>query len=486
MRRGTDTAARATRTRLLRLGVGIALACAGCAHFPVNPPLERWEPHAANSVASERHGELLLIVAFSGGGTRAAAFGYGVLEELRDTLVEIGGERVRLVDEIDVVSAVSGGSFVAAYYGLHGDATFEEFGPRFLRRNVGMDLVLRLLNPINWVRMASPRFSRSDLAAEYYDAQIFDGATFAEMQKTFVVINASDMVRGSRFSFRQGEFDYLCSDLAKFPVARAVAASAALPGPFTPIVLMNHAGSCGFEEPAWIGETLAAREPSRRRLRQAQVLRSYLERRSPYVPLLDGGIVDNLGLRFTFERAIEEGGLAELLAASGREQTREIVLIVVNAETEGDIRERQGWIGAGITSLVGIISGIQIRSFNFETIELVSTSFRSWARALGRERGTPIGFHLVDLRFGDVRDPEERRFLGNLPTSLTLDDASIDRVRAAARELLKSSPAFAEVVRALQALPAREPPTPRAVGPPTAEAAPATGPLDDRHPAAPR
>lgn len=484
IRRGIDTTVESARSRLLRLGVGLALACAGCAHFPVNAPLEQWKPHGPTAIpANDRHGELLLIVAFSGGGTRAAAFGYGVLEELRDTLVEIGDERVRLVDEIDVVSAVSGGSFVAAYYGLRGDDTFRDFEPRFLRRNVGLDLVFRMLNPVNWVRMASPRFSRSDVAAEYYDAQLFDGATYADMQKTVVVINASDMVRGSRFSFRQGEFDYLCSDLSKFPVARAVAASAALPGPFTPIVLMNHAGTCGFEEPAWIAETLAAREPSRRRLRQAQILHSYLERRSPYVPLLDGGIVDNLGLRFTFERVIEEGGLAELLAASGREKTREIVLIVVNAETEGDIRERQGWIGAGLTSLLGIISGIQIRSFNFETIELVSTSFREWARALSTERDAPIGFHLVDLRFGDVRDPEERRFLVNLPTSFALDDASIGRVRAAARELLESSPAFAEVVQALERLPVR---SPRSDAQPSAAPAPRSGPLDDRHPAAPR
>jgi NTE family protein len=426
----------------------------------VNPPLARWNPNPTpRAPIAGQHDELLLILAFSGGGTRAAAFGYGVLEELRDTVVELGGQEARLVDEIDLVSGVSGGSFVASYFGLHGDATFADFESRFLRRNVQRDLVLAFLNPINWVRMASPRFSRSDLAAKYYANRIFGDATFGDLKHADVVINASDMVRGSRFSFRQAEFDFLCSDLGRFPVARAVAASAALPGPFAPIVLVNHAGTCGFEEPAWIAETLAQQEPSRRRMRQAQILRSYLERRSPYVFLLDGGISDNLGLRFSFERVIEEGGLGQTLERSGREGTREIVVIVVNAETEGDIRERSGWIGPGLTSLFGIISGIQIRSFNFETIELVNTSFRDWAAQLGVERGVPIGFHLVDLRFGDVEDPDERRFLSNLPTSLALDDASIDRVRAAAVGLLRKSPAFADVLRSLRALPAR--PTPR-------------------------
>lgn len=430
----------------------------GCAHFPVNPPLAEWNPNPpTRPPIAGQHDELLLILAFSGGGTRAAAFGYGVLEGLRDTVVEFDGQQARLVDEIDVVSGVSGGSFVAAYYGLHGEATFEDFDARFLRRNVQRDLVLKFLNPINWVRMASPRFSRSDLAAEYYADRIFGDATFSDLQHADVVINASDMVRGSRFSFRQAEFDFLCADLGRFPVARAVAASAALPGPFAPIVLVNHAGTCGFEEPAWIAETLAEDEPSRRRLRQAQILRSYLERRNSYVHLLDGGISDNLGLRFSFERVIEEGGLGKMLARTGREGTREIVVIVVNAETEGDIRERSGWIGAGVTSLLGIISGIQIRSFNFETIELVNGSFRDWATKLGAERGVPIGFQLIDLRFGDIHDPDERRFLANLPTNFALDDASIDRVRAAASELLRTSPAFAEVLRRLRALPARPP-----------------------------
>src|SRR5690606_36312262 len=144
-----------------------------------------------------------------------------------------GAER-RLLDEVDFVSGVSGGSFPAAWYGLHGDGIFTDFEPRFLRRDVQRDLVLSLLNPINWFRLGSPLFARSDLAADYYDRELFDGATFADLAGgpgVEVVINATDMVRGSRFSFRQPELDYLCADLAPIPIGRAVAASAAFPGP---------------------------------------------------------------------------------------------------------------------------------------------------------------------------------------------------------------------------------------------------------------
>ncbi len=67
----------------------------------------------------------LIIVAFSGGGTRAAAFSYGVLEFLRRTeVVDSKGRKVRLLDEVDVITGVSGGSFTALAYGLYGDKLF--------------------------------------------------------------------------------------------------------------------------------------------------------------------------------------------------------------------------------------------------------------------------------------------------------------------------------------------------------------------------
>ena len=72
----------------------------------------------ASGRKGQRSSEMGLAVAFSGGGTRAAAFSYGVLEKLRDTWLVINGEETRLLDEIDVISSVSGGSFTAAYYGL--------------------------------------------------------------------------------------------------------------------------------------------------------------------------------------------------------------------------------------------------------------------------------------------------------------------------------------------------------------------------------
>jgi NTE family protein len=152
-------------------------AAAGCSHFghyPVNAPLEKFTPgygYIAQNMGPEGNSEeLLLVLSFSGGGTRAAAFSYGVLEELRATEVAFDGKKRRLLDEVDMISGVSGGSFTAAYLGLFGERIFEDYESRFLKKNIQGEFTSSIfLNPVNWFRLSSPLFDRSDLAAEYYD-----------------------------------------------------------------------------------------------------------------------------------------------------------------------------------------------------------------------------------------------------------------------------------------------------------------------------
>ena len=102
--------------------------------------------------------KLFVVVTFSGGGKRAAAFSYGVLEALRDIQVTTpDGERHTLLDEIDLISAVSGGAFTAAYYALNGHETFESYAPRFLNHDTEKDLWHKVLAPVNWGRLANSR-----------------------------------------------------------------------------------------------------------------------------------------------------------------------------------------------------------------------------------------------------------------------------------------------------------------------------------------
>jgi len=166
-----------------------------------------------------------LALAFSGGGTRAAALSYGVLLELRDTTISIAGKPLRLLDEVDTISSVSGGSFTAAYFGLYGDRIFEDFEERFLKRNVERDLLLRILQPQNLIRLIFPFFDRSELVIQYYDEQIFDGARFADLAEAhgpMIQINSTDLTGGGKFTFVQSQFDLLCSDLSALKIARNV------------------------------------------------------------------------------------------------------------------------------------------------------------------------------------------------------------------------------------------------------------------------
>ncbi len=185
--------------------VSVAFLAMGCAHYAFNKPLKQVDPstgYRGKYMGTPGNSkELVLYLTFSGGGTRAAAFAYGLLEELRETEVTINGQTRRLLDEVDGISAVSGGSFTAGYYGLFGDRIFDTFESTFLKKNIQGALTRRLLlNPFNWVRLLSPTFDRSDLAAEYYDKYVFEKGTFGDIaarKGPMILINATDMVRYS-------------------------------------------------------------------------------------------------------------------------------------------------------------------------------------------------------------------------------------------------------------------------------------------------
>lgn len=110
----------------------------GCAHYVVNQSLAQVDPdsrYRGKFMGQPGNSDgLLLYLTFSEGGTRASAFSYGVLKELKITKVTINGKTRRLVDEVDAISAVSGGSFTAGYYGLFGEQIFEDFEARFFEK----------------------------------------------------------------------------------------------------------------------------------------------------------------------------------------------------------------------------------------------------------------------------------------------------------------------------------------------------------------
>ena len=166
------------------------LLLGGCANRPINPPITQTDPSTGyrfeTRQAQVKDKDNLVILAFSGGGTRAAAFSYGVLEYLRRTEVIGPKGKSRLLDHVDVITGVSGGSFTALAYGLYGDKLFDDYEQRFLMRDVQGSIVSRTLNPANWAKLGSTSWGRSELAAQLYDEILFNGATFGEIGRAHV------------------------------------------------------------------------------------------------------------------------------------------------------------------------------------------------------------------------------------------------------------------------------------------------------------
>jgi NTE family protein len=476
--------------------VGLALAVAGCASRPINPPLA--QSHPANGYRFEVRGKFdhdkqtLVVLAFSGGGTRAAAFSYGVLEELRRTEVDIAGKRVRLLDEVDLITGVSGGSFTALAYALHGEKLFDTYEQSFLKRNVQGELLARTLSPGNWSALWSDGWGRSEMAAQLYDEILFGNATFGDLMTRpgpTAMVTATDISTGSRLTFTQGDFDLICSDIAKVPLSRAAAASSAVPLVLSPVTINNYGGSCGYRKPRWMRALENPNNPSRpagRALQRFKELDSFQDGvNRPYLHLVDGGLADNLGVRGVLE-ALEQVEASEAMRNSPIiHSLKRIVVVVVNSlsvpETDWDRRERPP------SDLVILLkaTGVPIDRYSYEAVELLKDIIARWKtfrqlRAAGSFAGgghpvlsqlgsvPDIDIFPIDVSFSALSDADERRFLNDLPTSFVLMPDQVDRLRAAAGRIIRESPDFKRLLVDIQGAVVPPPPVPLPAAAPAA------------------
>lgn len=398
-------------------------------------------------IDNPRSSDVTLVLAFSGGGTRAAALAYGVLQELRDTTVVLDGQPRRLLDEVDVISSVSGGSFTAAYFGLNGDGVFRDFERKFLRRDVATELVAGLVSPLFWFS----RQGRSDLAADLYEHSLFQGATFADLQRQdgpLIIINATDLGSGVRFSFLQDYFDLLCSDLSSFPVARAVTASSAVPMLFSPVVLENHAGCDSNAKRA----LQVARQRPGNSLQLKQLvsgLSSYARKdERKFIHLVDGGITDNLGL-LAFQETIDvAGGARAFLDHVGGEPAPRLAVISVNASTNSGAAIDASSFSPTLEQTVNAVTDIQLHRSNTATLEQFGRSMKRWATELSTA-DQPVEPYFVQVELQAVTEPVQRALLQTIPTTLSLDSLQVDSLIAAGRQLLRENPEFVRFRRDL-------------------------------------
>jgi NTE family protein len=402
------------------------------------------EPYSIKTWAqSKEASDYVFILNFSGGGTRAAAMAYGVLEELRDTPVMVDGQQRRLLDEVTHISSVSGGSFASAYYGLYGDRIFENFEDEFLRKNVQRHLTVSLFRPLLWFS----RKGRTERAVEYYNKILFHDATFRDMMqpgRPMIVINASDLAYGVRFSFIQDYFNFLCSDVRDFPVASAVAASSAVPVVFNPVVIKNYAGCPEIQVPAMVAERAKKSDELSQMLTG---LKSYNDKQErQYIHFVDGGITDNMGLRAMNDVVMVSGGPNQMVSKTQRKIPSKIVVLSVNASTEKQTDMNKSAKQPSMIASMNAMTNIQLHRYNAATVDSVRNNIEAWANQISTPEHE-VKAYFMEVSFEDVPQPQLKLFLNKIPTSFSLEPDQVDALIKTSRELLREDPEFQQLLK---------------------------------------
>jgi predicted acylesterase/phospholipase RssA len=187
-------------------------------------PIGRCVAHADTSEAfSElKPSGTVVGLAASGGGSRAAYLAAAVLAEMRRSgiRVESGTPATArtLLEQLDAVSAVSGGSLAAAYF-VANDAKLTaapaDSAPwkTFLDK-MALNFRLRewygqaLMDPHVWAKYLFSNYDRGLLAREDYDTTLYRGATLADLpDRPALYLNAFDVTNHVRFIFSKDAID---------------------------------------------------------------------------------------------------------------------------------------------------------------------------------------------------------------------------------------------------------------------------------------
>ncbi|RQO80659.1 patatin [Acidovorax sp. FJL06] len=445
--------------------LGAVAALAGCSSVKpwVNEPLPP-EDQGVPVRQSERDPTILVAVTLSGGGARAAAFGFGVLTEMQATRFAWNGRDTTLLDATDVVSGVSGGSIVAAYFAAHGIEGLPRFEQDFLRQNFQNSLITQALRPGNLIDLTSPWLGRTHLLARRLDA-LYGGLTFGDVERRprhpQLFITATDMSLGTGFEFTWEQFALICSDLRKVPLSFAVASSSAVPLLLSPMTLKNYADQCPARQSSLA--TLAGRAQAgagdyRARLYRAHELSYADAQRKPYIHLVDGGLADNLGVQRLLDRALAGGGLRQTFSEVGIPPgtIRKLVLITVNAERDPSVDINQSDKVPNMVQVVdALLFGTGARATR-ETQEFLRDITRQWQQSLaaGSTGSTDVfapdaEIHVIPVNLRDAPDDIARRRLLQVPTALSITSDEVTDLIEAGGSVLRHSPEFRALVQSL-------------------------------------
>lgn len=260
---------------------------------PNSPP----ETKAAFKLWTDRgkHQKTLGILALSGGGSRSAYLSASAMLALEEVFSDLN-----ILEEIDAISSVSGGSLPAAYYAIsyspNEDSPKSISGKKWERKTVqklmSRNYKLRWFGnwfwPYNIFRYWFTAFDRSDIMAQTLADNLYDkkfkgtDLKFKDInpERPNIILNATNGTEGrfsETFTFTDDTFIKINSDISKYEISNAVMATASFPAVFNYMTLRD-------------------------RINQPDGKRKY-------VHIFDGGNSDNLGLD-SVERLIETNSLS--------------------------------------------------------------------------------------------------------------------------------------------------------------------------------
>ncbi len=277
---------------------------------------------------------VLVLLALSGGGSRAAYFSALSMLEMQKINLTIDEHESNVLHEVDAISSVSGGSMAAAYYAISTDPGTECAGQAGRTWDVDHDDEIRSLMtsnyrgkwignwfwPTNILAFWFSHYDRTDIMAQTLSDNLFDerplggDLDMGELNplRPNLIMNATSGSRGEVngirfgqvFTFTTEDFDRICSSINDYSVARAVMASATFPGAFNFMTLKDlcpHDSDTGKKE-------------------------------ARYLHVFDGGTADNLGLT-SIKRVIWE-------ALNDRDKNfpalkhKHVIVILVDAFTD--------------------------------------------------------------------------------------------------------------------------------------------------------
>jgi NTE family protein len=225
----------------------------------------------------------------------------------------------------------------------------------------------------------------------------------------------------------------------------------------------NYGGTCNKITPAWAKPFIDSANPPRpaaRAIRSLKAGEAYGDSvHRPYLHLVDGGVLDNVGMRSVLVALEILEALQEASVPTRLDSARRIVVFIVNSLSSPPTKWDESESPPGLVDILLKAAGTPIDRYSYETIELLKDTAARWqtlrligdSASLAANKDPAVAaalrvpnaeIYTIDASFSALKDKAELDYLNQQPTSFVLPAEAVDRLRAAAGTMIMASPEF--------------------------------------------